>query len=101
MVPIKRHKRRKLHPPATQLFICIIVESARVRTDHWNLEQLELEYTLDVEVHVLPFTKVVAKPVTGPFTGAGERRAADEERTFAGMEGLESEMGGFLFHHTP
>ena len=101
MVPIERHERRKLHPTVAQLFVRVIVETTRISTDEWDLEDLELEHALNVEVHVLPLAEVVAEPVTCPLARTREGAARNKERTLAGVDRLQSDVSGLFFHYAP
>ena len=50
MVPVERRERAQLHPAIAQLLVRVAVEPTRIRANHRNLEELELEHTLDVVV---------------------------------------------------
>ena len=98
VVPIERHECRQLHPAVAKLLIRVVIESACICADEGDLEDLKLEDSLNVEVHVLPLAVVVAQPVTRPFAGAGKRRTTDDERSLAGLDSLKSLVCGFLLH---
>jgi hypothetical protein len=101
VVTIERHERRHLHPSVTQLFVSVSVKATCVRSNERNLEELELEDTLNIKVHVLPFAEIVAEPVASPFTGAGECRTGNDERTLSRDDGLKSFVRSLLFHQPP
>ena len=101
MVPIERHERAHLHPPIAELLVRVVVEPARVRADHRDLEELELEHALDVVVQVRPLGEVVSQPVARLLPRGRERRARDDEGAFARMDGEQREVRRLFFHEAP
>ena len=100
VVPIEGQERAELHPAVAELLRGVVQEAARVRADHRDLVELELEHALDVVVHVRPLAVVVAEPVPRPAPRARERRPADEERPDA-EDRLHREVRRLLFHEPP
>ena len=86
VVPIERHERAELHPAVAQLFVSVIVEPTRVRADHWDLEELELEHALDIVVQICPSGVIISKPVSCPFARGRVHRTGDHEGTLALVE---------------
>lgn len=101
MIPIERHERRELHPTVAQLLVRVAVEPTRIRANHRNLEELELEHTLDVVMQVRPSREVVPEPMARPLARGGERRARDDEGTFTRVNAEEREVRRLLFHEAP
>ena len=101
VVPVERKERAELHPPVAQLLVRVVVEPARVRADHRDLEELELEHALDVVMQVRPSREVVPQPMARPLARGGERRARDDEGTFTRMNAEEREVSRLLFHEAP
>ena len=71
------------------------------RSNHRNLEDLELEHALDVEVHVLPLAEVIPQPVACPLARRREGAPRDQEGTLVRVKGLQREMRRLFFHHAP
>ena len=78
MVAVKRRERSQLHPTAAQFLVRVAIymfsseraqrcksltltETAGVGPDHRDLEKLELQHTLDAEVHELPLAEVITE----------------------------------------
>jgi hypothetical protein len=110
MVPVERDECRKQHPPITQLLVRVVLwrsnislvlaiqthtsetltEATCIGTNEGDLKYLELKYTLDAQIEVLPFAVIVTElyelfnfspthternntnPMTGPLSGTRE-----------------------------
>ena len=101
MVPVEGKESGELHPPVTEFLIRVALEPTRIRSDEWNLEDLELEHALDAEVHVAPLADIVPQPVASPLARAGESRPANDERTLARVDVEQRKVRRLLFHESP
>lgn len=61
VVPEERSECSCLHPPITKLLVGVPVESTAVSSNHWHLEELELEHALDHVMEVCPLAEIIAK----------------------------------------
>ena len=101
MISVEWEERGELHPPIAELFVRVALEAAGIRTDHRDLEKLELEHALNAEIHVAPLADVVTEPVAGPLPRAREGRAADYEWPFPRVNVEQREVRRLLFHEAP
>lgn len=86
VVAVEGEECGHLHPAVAEFFVRVAAEAARVDAEHGDAEEGEGEGLGDGEEHVGPFGVVVAAPVRGPFAGAGEGRAAQDEGAFLGED---------------
>lgn len=93
VVAVEGEEGGELHPAVAELFVRVALEATGVDAEHGDAEEGEGEGLRDGEEHVCEQRGVVAAPVTGPFPGAGEGRATDDERPFARNSSKESLVG--------
>lgn len=93
VVAVEGEESGELHPPVTEFLVRVPLETAGIDAEHGDAEEGEGEGLRDGEEHVRPEGEVIAAPVAGQGTGAGEGGAADNEGAFCGEDGEEGVVG--------
>lgn len=93
VVAVKGEEGAELHPAVAELLVRVAVEAAGVGAEHGDAKEREAKGLRDGEEHVGPEAGVVAAPVAGPFAGAEEGGAPDDEGSLSWYGGKQGVVG--------